>query len=109
MSWRSAAAAALLCALLFTGCGASEPRQPGGMAITVATERDGVVERRTLPPAEPDAAAPVTYVLNRASVKFHRPECAWAAKISGENRIDWTGDRETLLEVGYRPCSVCKP
>lgn len=54
-------------------------------------------------------AAKEIYVLNSASLIFHRPDCAWAAKIAPERRIDWEGDRETLLSVGYDPCKFCKP
>ena len=105
--------AALLCALLLSGCGgASSTRQLNGQTITVFTEKDGLVAQGV--EADPvTRSAPVkdaeTYILNRSSVKFHRPTCAWAAKISEENRIEWTGDRETLIEVGYVPCRFCDP
>ena len=42
-------------------------------------------------------------------VRLLENACAWAAKISEENRIEWTGDRETLIGVGYLPCKSCKP
>ena len=109
MFWRKGVLAALLCALLLAGCGSSTTPEPGGQMITVTTERGGVVDERSLPARDPGEENTETYILNRGSVKFRRPDCAWAAKISGENRIEWTGDRETLIEVGYRPCSVCKP
>lgn len=105
------AAALLLALLLLTGCGAkTKPRQTV-VYYEPSAEISEPVERSVPDPdtrSAPDAA-PVTYVLNRASVKFHRPECAWAAKISDDSRIEWIGDRETLLEVGYRPCSACRP
>lgn len=94
---RILAAAALV--LLLTGCG---PQLP---------------EIRVEPSAAPSAApseavravSETVYVLNPASVRFHRPDCVWAAKIAPERRLEWTGDREELLSVGYEPCRICKP
>jgi len=63
------------------------------------------------PPTEPSPAetAQPNYVLNVKSGKFHRPDCPGAETMSGKNREDWYGDRETLMEQGYTPCGTCKP
>lgn len=53
--------------------------------------------------------AAASYVLNTSSRKFHLPECSGAAKISPENREDFTGSREELMEKGYSPCGSCNP
>lgn len=49
------------------------------------------------------------YVLNTSSLKFHLPDCSGAASISEQNRQDYTGAREHLIEEGYTPCGRCKP
>lgn len=97
MSWRKAAAALALL-LLLTGCG---PRP----AVTV-----------TVMPMETPAARSVSdsdtgcdFVLNPGSMRFHLPGCVWAEKIAPDRRVDWTGDRDTLIEVGYQPCHYCDP
>lgn len=51
----------------------------------------------------------ITYVVNTKSGKFHDPKCASAADISDQNRLDFTGTREELIERGYEPCGRCKP
>lgn len=50
-----------------------------------------------------------TFILNTSSRKFHRPDCQGAAKIKADNREDYTGPRETLIEMGYEPCKQCEP
>ena len=61
-------------------------------------------------PTEPqEGQVEANYVLNTKSKKFHRPDCSGAAKISDDNRKDFTGTRESLLENGYSPCGTCKP
>ena len=50
-----------------------------------------------------------TYVLNTGSKKFHRPDCAGAARISAGNRQESTASRQDLLDQGYSPCGTCKP
>lgn len=90
-------------ALLLSACG---PRPDVVQVVAVAT-----------PEASPDPAektrsaaesAPA-YVLNPETLRFHLPGCSWAEKINPDRRIEYSGSRETLLEVGYRPCHYCKP
>ena len=56
-----------------------------------------------------ETRAGVSYVLNTNKHKFHRPDCSSVPQIKEKNRRDYVGDRETLLDLGYSPCSVCKP
>ena len=98
MKLRALAAAAVL--LLLAGCGpraevevleVEEP--PLAAAERAVSESD----------AEPD------FILNPSSHRFHRPGCIWAQRISPENRIEYSGDRQTLIDVGYLPCHYCDP
>jgi micrococcal nuclease len=49
-----------------------------------------------------------TYLGNRGSYVFHRPECALGKKIGVRQRLSFAV-RQAALEQGYRPCRFCKP
>ena len=49
------------------------------------------------------------YVLNTNTEKFHYPTCSSVADMSAENREDYTGTREALIEAGSDPCGRCTP
>lgn len=49
------------------------------------------------------------YVLNQNTGKFHDPGCSSVADIKPQNRADFEGTREELIEQGYDPCGRCKP
>ena len=48
-------------------------------------------------------------VLNTASKKFHLPECSGIKDIKKENKEEFFGLREELLDRGYNPCGSCNP
>lgn len=50
-----------------------------------------------------------TYILNMNTRKFHLPSCSSAENIKSENRAEFHGMREELLEAGYAPCKRCNP
>ncbi len=50
-----------------------------------------------------------SYVLNKNTKKFHYPSCASAKNIKENNREDYTGTREDIINRGYSPCGNCKP
>lgn len=56
---------------------------------------------------ETDSA--VTYILNKSSMKFHSESCSQASTIKAENREEYKGDRQSLIDSGYSPCGFCKP
>ena len=37
------------------------------------------------------------------------PDCADVDSMSPENRQDYTGTRQSLIDQGYSPCGTCKP
>lgn len=49
------------------------------------------------------------YILNTKSRKFHRPDCAAAAKTAEQNRETRKTDRQTLIAEGYTACGICNP
>ena len=52
-----------------------------------------------------------TYVLNIGSGKYHLPTCSGVSTMKEENRRDYYGTLEELLEEyrDYSPCGTCKP
>lgn len=50
-----------------------------------------------------------TYILNKNSKKFHYPSCSSAGDISEDNRAEYTGSRQDLIDKGYEPCGRCHP
>ena len=50
-----------------------------------------------------------TYIINTSSGKFHTESCHYATSMKEENRLEFTGSREELIEQNYSPCSTCKP
>ena len=50
-----------------------------------------------------------TYILNKRSHKFHRPECDSVQSMSPSNKKEFTGLRQTLIDEGYTPCRSCNP
>ena len=51
----------------------------------------------------------VCYILNTNSGKFHLATCGQAQSISKENKLEYVGSRQELIEQGYAPAGCCKP
>ncbi len=58
-------------------------------------------------PARPDQGT--DYVVNTNTKKFHLPGCSSVDDIKPKNRKDYKGDRQTLIDQGYKPCKRCNP
>lgn len=97
-AWALIGAAALL---ILAGCG---PRPSVEIHVTATPAPEAAIER-----AVSDYDTEAAFVLNPASGKFHRPGCAWAQRIDPERRIEYSGDRQNLVDVGYLPCHYCEP
>ena len=51
----------------------------------------------------------VVYVLNKSRMRFHLPTCPDIQDIAENNRIEYFGSRDALIESDYLPCGDCKP
>ena len=61
-------------------------------------------------PVETDDNAPANdYILNTNSKKFHKTTCSLADDIGKNNKENYTGSRDTLIQQGYEPCKSCNP
>ncbi|MCM1499760.1 MAG: DNA/RNA non-specific endonuclease [Clostridium sp.] len=49
------------------------------------------------------------YVININTMRFHLPDCDSVNQMKEENRKDYEGTREYLIENGYVPCGNCRP
>ena len=50
-----------------------------------------------------------SYIANKNTHKFHKPECEGVKDMKEKNKWYFDGDRESLIEEGYKPCQRCKP
>lgn len=50
-----------------------------------------------------------TFVLNKNSKKFHRPDCESVGDIAPKNYEEFEGYRDVLIDMGFQPCKRCKP
>lgn len=50
-----------------------------------------------------------TYVLNINSKKFHLPSCSSVQTMKEKNKKVVNEKRQSIIEKGYSPCSICKP
>lgn len=49
------------------------------------------------------------YVLNTNTEKFHDPDCSSVADMEDDNKEEYSGSRDDLINRGYSPCGRCKP
>lgn len=80
--------------------------QPG-VEIDYATGENRLSSASAAAPASSSDRG--TYVLNTKSKKFHLPDCPGASQTNSDNRQEYVGSRENLLEQGYTPCGQCQP
>lgn len=91
--------------------------QPG-VKIDYATGMNGLADTTTfIAYVEPDETMPartvlsseLTYVLNTNTHRFHYPSCSSVEDIKPKNKQQYSGDRESLIKMGYKPCGRCNP
>ena len=63
---------------------------------TPASEQQPIVNERT-------------YILNTNTKKFHSPTCRDIGKMKDENKQEYAGSREDIMNQGYEPCKHCNP
>lgn len=61
-------------------------------------------------PTKPRPTEPhYKYVINKYSMKFHLPDCAYAQKMNPDNKQYSNSSRAILVSLGYDPCNWCNP
>lgn len=79
-----------------------------GTTVTVTTQRTAASTPSPEPVIE-QIEREQSYVLNTNTKKFHFPSCSSVDAMKPENRQDYTGTREQVIDWGYSPCGRCKP
>ena len=51
----------------------------------------------------------MNYVLNIKSHVFHYPNCSGVSNMKENNKKEYSGNREDLINMGYKPCGICNP
>ncbi len=49
------------------------------------------------------------YILNTNTKVFHLPKCSYVESISDKNKEVYTGTRDSVADMGYKPCGHCNP
>lgn len=68
-----------------------------------------ITETETQTETQPATQPGTAYVANTNTKKFHYPGCSSVNQIKSENRMDYTGSRDDLINMGYEPCKRCNP
>lgn len=63
---------------------------------------------RATPENEIDSQEQV-YVLNKNTKRFHYSWCDSVNEMKEKNKDSYTGDRQDLINMGYKPCGKCNP
>lgn len=50
-----------------------------------------------------------TYILNTNTGVFHQPYCSSVGQMSNSNKQEFTGTRDEVISMGYKPCGKCHP
>ena len=80
----------------------TEPETPSEPETPTEPETPSEPETPTEPTAE-------KYILNTSTKKFHKETCRYASSIKEENREEFEGDKQELIDRGYEGCGTCKP
>lgn len=51
----------------------------------------------------------IVYILNKGTMKFHYGDCPSVEDMKPQNKEEFNGTRQWLIENGYSPCGACKP
>ena len=54
-----------------------------------------------------NASETKTYILNTKSKRFHKENCSAVDTMSAKNKKEYHGDRDALINDGYKPCGTC--
>ena len=85
--------------------------QPG-VDINYATgesKASGSVSQGNKEEKPSNSSKTTTYIINKNNKKFHFPECSSVDNMKPQNKKEYIGSRDDLVNDGYEPCDRCKP
>lgn len=56
---------------------------------------------------QPKYEEPSTYIINKNSKKFHKPDCSYVKDMKPQNKKESDKTKEELEKLGYSPCQSC--
>lgn len=59
--------------------------------------------------SENEATKGNNYIINISSRKFHHETCSIIKDMYEKNKLEFSGDRQELIDRGYEPCKRCNP
>lgn len=83
--------------------------EPEGELLLISDADDLSIEPETRQNPALDLEEVQVYVLNLSRKRFHLPTCKGVSDMKPENRQDYTGSRDALISMGYKPCGTCNP
>ena len=90
--------------------GESALAQEAKNGTIAVTETSGAsAEENTQQTGDAGGQPGTDYVVNTNSGKFHYTWCSSVEKIKAQNRMDFNGTRDELIDMGYEPCGKCEP
>ena len=89
----------------------AEPEPTPAPTAAPTAEPEPEPSEEPQPEADPTPTPAVIreYVLNKGTMKFHKPSCSSVKDIKEENKEFFEGTRDEVIEMGYEPCGRCHP
>lgn len=81
---------------------------PSPRPTVTPSRRPTATPRVSATPAPTHRPISASYIGNKNTKKFHRPDCGSAKQIAQKNVISFSS-REEAVNQGYQPCKRCKP
>lgn len=66
-------------------------------------------EKETQKTTEKSSAETECYILNTNTKKFHKKDCSSVKDISKDNKLEYSGSKQEVLDMGYESCKRCNP
>lgn len=76
---------------------------------TTAPSKFSSIPRLTTQATATPKPAQKTYVLNKNTKVFHKPTCSSVNQMKESNKRTYTGTRQQVIDMGYKPCGRCNP
>lgn len=85
-------------------------RQFDGIRYNRSHKADTAAESKETNKSEtPKETAKDTYIINKNTHKFHKPDCSSVKDMKPKNKKEFTGSRDELINQDMDPCDRCRP
>ncbi len=77
------------------------------LTIDITTSNESITKASAF--AAPTTQTKRVYIINKSTMKFHKPSCRGVKEMKSENKQEINGTRQELIDRGYSPCGICHP